>query len=123
MRLQVLVVRDFAAAGPELDHVERVQGKPRQIRQPSGKRRFASAGIAEDRDSFHLARSVNMSPDAPSGSNRQVAGKHKTSAFAGKATESRSNVSAFRQGLAADCAPASCWNGKKREYSHQSDFV
>ena len=62
MRLQVLFVRNSAAAGPELDHVQRVQRQPRQICQTFGKGRFSAAGVSEYRDSLHLARSVNMSP-------------------------------------------------------------
>src|SRR4029077_11577523 len=62
MRLQVLFVRNSAAAGPDMDQVQRVQRQSRQICQTFGKGRFSAAGVSEYRDSFHLARSVTMSP-------------------------------------------------------------
>ena len=72
MRLQVLLVRNFAATSPILDGVQRVQWQPSQICQTLGKCRFSTAGVSEYRDSFHRARSVDMSRTRSQDQNRQI---------------------------------------------------
>jgi hypothetical protein len=49
VRLEVFVVRDFAAIGFELDHVEGIERQAGQFRETSGKRGLTAAGIAEHR--------------------------------------------------------------------------
>jgi hypothetical protein len=53
MRLVEFFVRNLTAADAVLDQVERVQRQARQLRQTSGKRRFSTAGVSENRHPFH----------------------------------------------------------------------
>src|SRR5262245_4309403 len=48
-------MRDFTAAGSELDHVQGIEGKLRQFRQSPGQGRLAPAGIPEDGYLLHVS--------------------------------------------------------------------
>src|SRR5262245_18899502 len=50
---QILVMRDLAAAGTELDHVDDIQRQPSGRRQPPGERGFPASRVAEHRHPPH----------------------------------------------------------------------
>jgi hypothetical protein len=55
---QVLLARNLSATRLVLDSIERVQREPGDLRQATGQRRLAAAGIAEHRHLSHTADSV-----------------------------------------------------------------
>ncbi len=61
MRLQIFLLRDRNTAWPELEHIDHVQRQSRDRRQFMSQRRFATAGVAEDRDSLHARLNVLLS--------------------------------------------------------------
>ena len=65
MHLQKFVIRDLGTARLELHHVDDIQRQPRHLCEAPGKRRFAAAGIAKDRDSLHATHSVSTRSAAP----------------------------------------------------------
>jgi len=61
--LQVRIMRNLAATGSVLDRIYRVKRQSRQFCQPPGECRFATAGIAEDRDLSHAAHiAITLAP-------------------------------------------------------------
>ncbi len=53
VRLQIFVVRNFAATGSVLNRVQGVERNVRQLRQPLGEGRLAATSVSEDSDLFH----------------------------------------------------------------------
>lgn len=53
--LQIVFMRDLAAARSVLDEVQRMQRQSRQLRQSPGQRRLAAGSVSEHRDLLHRA--------------------------------------------------------------------
>src|SRR4051812_25692754 len=58
VRFEILLVRNLAAAGSELDRVDGIERESSQLGQSAGQCRLAAAGISKEGDLFHGAGSM-----------------------------------------------------------------